>query len=76
LFLTPEAQTRGFILMVEAHRVIDQLQNDLDLVEMTRVPAENPIKSRGDPSGLEPIQLEGITKLKNSESPPPQIGSA
>jgi hypothetical protein len=28
LFLTPEAHTRGFLLMEEAQRVIDQLQND------------------------------------------------
>jgi hypothetical protein len=47
--------------MAEAKRVIDQLQNDPDLVEMTRVHADNPIESQGEPSGLEPIQIEGIT---------------
>jgi hypothetical protein len=44
LFLTPEAHTRGFLLMEEEQRVIDQLQNDPDLVEMMRVPTDNPIK--------------------------------
>jgi hypothetical protein len=46
LFLTPEAQERGFLLMEQAQRVIDQLQNDPDLIEMTRVPVDNPIESR------------------------------
>jgi hypothetical protein len=75
LLLTPEAQTRGLHLMAEAKIVIDQLQNDLDLIEMMRVPFDNPIARRGEPSGSEPIQLEGITGTKTPEIPPPQIGS-
>jgi hypothetical protein len=42
---------------------------------MTRVPTDNPIEIQGDPSVLEPIQLEGITEPKNPEIPPPQIES-
>jgi hypothetical protein len=47
----------------------------MDLIEMMRVPTDNPIARRGEPSGSEPIQLEGITRPENPEIPPPQIGS-
>jgi hypothetical protein len=69
--LTPEEQTRGLHLMAEAKKIIDQLQNDLDLIEMMRVPFDNPIARRGETSGSEPIQLEGITGTKTPEIPPP-----
>jgi hypothetical protein len=36
---TIEAQRRGFLLIEGAQRIIDQLQNDPDLVEMARVPS-------------------------------------
>jgi hypothetical protein len=42
---------------------------------MSRIPTDDPIKSRGEPSGLEPIQLEEITGPENPEVPPPQIRS-
>jgi len=42
---------------------------------MTRVPIENPVTRRADPSGSEPIQLEGITVPENPEIPPPHIRS-
>jgi hypothetical protein len=45
--LNSEAQTRGILVMAEAQRVIDQFQNDPYLIEMTRVPADNPITRRG-----------------------------
>jgi hypothetical protein len=38
---------------------------------MSRIPIDYPIKSRGEPSGLDPIQLEEITEPKNPEVPPP-----
>jgi hypothetical protein len=62
-------------LLEGAQRIIDQLQNDPDLVEMSRTPVDDPIKIRGDLSGLKPIQLEEITGLENPEVPPPQIRS-
>jgi hypothetical protein len=70
---TTEAKRRGLLLLEGAQRIIDQLQNDLDLVEMSRFPTDDPIKTRGEPSVLEPIQLEEITGPKNHEVPPPQI---
>jgi hypothetical protein len=73
--MTPEAQARGFLLMEQAQRVIDQLQNDPDLIEMTRVPADNPIESRVGPSDPEPIQIEEIIGLDNPEVSTPQARS-
>jgi hypothetical protein len=57
-------------------RVIDRLENDLELIEMMRIPSDNPIKIRGEPSGLESIQLEEITGLKNPRVPSPKIRSS
>jgi hypothetical protein len=73
--MTPEAQARGFLLMEQAHRVIDQLQNDPDLIEMTRVPVDNPIEIQVGPSGPEPIQIEEIIGLDNPEVTTPQARS-
>jgi hypothetical protein len=70
---TREAQRRGLLLLEGAQRVIDQLQNYLDLIEMSRIPVDYPIKIRGEPSGLESIQLEEIIGVENPEVPPPQI---
>jgi hypothetical protein len=72
---TTEEQRRGFLLLEGAQRVIDQLQNDLDLIEMMRIPIDNAIKIRGEPSGLESIQLEEITGLENLRVPSPEIRS-
>jgi hypothetical protein len=70
---TTEAQRRGFLLLEGAQRIIDQLQNDPDLVDMSRIPIDDPITSRGERSGLEPIQLEEIIGPENPEVPSPQI---
>jgi hypothetical protein len=70
---TTEAQRRGFILLEGAQRIIDQLQNDPDLVYMSRILVDRPIKNKGEPSGLEPIQIEQITGLENPKVPSPQI---
>jgi hypothetical protein len=51
------------------------LQNYLDLIEMMMIPADNPFEIRGEPSGLESMQLEEIIKSENPKGPPPQIES-
>jgi len=72
---TTEARRRGFILIEGAQIIIHQLQHDLDLVEMTRVPVHDPVEIQGELSGLEPIQIEETTGSNNLEAPPPQVGS-
>jgi hypothetical protein len=72
---TTEPQRQGLLLLEGAHRIINQLKNDLDLIEMTRIPTNDPIKSRGEPSGLEPMQIEEATGSENPEVPLPQIRS-
>jgi hypothetical protein len=63
----------GFLLLEGAQRIIDQLKNDPDLIEMMRIPIDDPIKIQGEPSILELMQLEEITGSENPEVPPPQI---
>jgi hypothetical protein len=58
---TTKEKRRGLILLEGAQRIIDQLQNDPHLVDMSRIPTDDPIESIGEPSVLEPIQLEEIT---------------
>jgi hypothetical protein len=58
LSMTPKTHARGFLVMEHAQRVIDQLQNDPHLIEMARVPVDNPVECRVGPSGLELIQIE------------------
>jgi hypothetical protein len=42
---TTEAQRRGLLLLEGAQRIIDQLKNDPDLIEMMRIPTDDPIES-------------------------------
>jgi hypothetical protein len=70
---TTEAQRRGFLSLEGAQRIIDQLQNDHDLVDISRILIDDPITIRGDPSVLEPIQLEEITELENPKVPSKRI---
>ena len=65
----------GFIIIEHPHRVINHLQDGLDLIEMERVPADNPVKSRVGPSGPELIKIEEIVRLDNPVVTTPQNGS-
>jgi hypothetical protein len=47
----------------------------MDLVEMTRVPTDNPIEIWGGPSDPEPIQIEETIGSDNLEVSMPQVGS-
>jgi hypothetical protein len=51
------------------------LQNDPELVEMKRVPADNLIEIRGGPSDPDPIQIEEITGLDNPKVSTPHTRS-
>jgi ATP-dependent protease HslVU (ClpYQ) ATPase subunit len=52
---TTKAQRRGLLFIEGVQRIIDQLQNDPNLIEMTRILDDDPVKSRGEPSGPELI---------------------
>jgi hypothetical protein len=73
---TTEAQRRGLLLLEGAQRVIDQLENDPQIIEMMRIPLDDPITIREEPNGSESIQLEEITGLENPRVPSPQIRSS
>jgi hypothetical protein len=47
---TIKAQRRGLLLLERAQRIIDQLQNDPNLIDMLRITANDPIERRGDRS--------------------------
>jgi hypothetical protein len=64
------------LLLEGVQRVIDQLENDIELVEMMRIPSKNPITIRGEPSGLDSIQLEEITDMEKPRAPSPRIRSS
>jgi hypothetical protein len=49
------------------------MKNDPDLIDMTRVPADNPIEIRGRPSDPGPIQIEENIGSDNPEVSTPQI---
>jgi hypothetical protein len=53
--------------MEESPRVIDQLHNDLDLLDMPKVPSDDPIESREGLSDLDLIQIEEIIVLDDPE---------
>jgi hypothetical protein len=73
--MTSEAQESGLLFIEQSHRVIDQLQDDPNLIEMTRVPTDNPVEIRTSPSGLEPIQIEEIMGSDNPEVSMPHVRS-
>jgi hypothetical protein len=73
---TIEAQRRGFLLLEGAQRVIDQLENDPQIIEMMRIPLDDPITIREETNGSESIRLEEITSLENPRVSLPQIRSS
>jgi hypothetical protein len=62
-------------MIEQAQWIIDQLQDDPDLIGMTRLPADNPDESQIGPSGPELIDIDEITGLDDPEftTPPTRI---
>jgi hypothetical protein len=57
-------------------QIIDQLQDDPDLIGMTRIPTNNPDESQIGPSSPELIDIDEITGLNNPEFTSPPAGSS
>jgi hypothetical protein len=66
---------RGGYLCLNMQWIIDQLQNDPDIINMPRLPADNPDESQMGPSGPEFIDLDEITGLDDPEFTMPPTGS-
>jgi hypothetical protein len=73
--MTQDAQERGFLMIEQVQRVIDQLQDDLDLIGMIGSPTDNPDEIWVGPSGPELIEIDEIVGLDNPEITMPQAGS-
>jgi hypothetical protein len=54
---------------------MDQLKNDPDVINMPRLPADNPDESQTGLKSPEFIDLDEITELDNPEFTMPSIGS-
>jgi hypothetical protein len=52
------AQERGLIMLEHAQRIIDQLQDDPDIVNMIRLPVDDLEEIQTGPSGPEFIDLD------------------
>jgi hypothetical protein len=75
---SPEAQDtweRGLLMLEHAQWIIDQLQDDPDIINMARLPEDNPDESQTGPSGPEFIDLDEITGLDDPEFTTPPVGS-
>jgi hypothetical protein len=73
--MTQDAWERGLLMIEHAQWIIDQLQDDPDLIGMTRLPADNPDESQMGPSGPEFIDIDEITGLDDPEFTMPPAGS-
>jgi hypothetical protein len=71
-----DTQERGLLMIEQAQQIIDQLQDDPDLIAMTRTfPADNPDEIQIGPSGPKLIDINEITRLDNPKITMPQDGS-
>jgi hypothetical protein len=67
-----KAQRRGMLLLEGAQRVIQQLENNPELVEMMRITLVDPITIREELNGSESTQLDETSGLENPRVPSPQ----
>jgi hypothetical protein len=62
-----DTQERGLLMLEHAHRIIVQLQDDPDILNMSRLPKDNLDRIQTGPSGPEFIDLDKITGLDDLE---------
>jgi len=59
------------LLLEGAQRIIDQLENDPQLIEMMRIPSDDPITIEEELNGSGSTQLEETTGMENPRVPSP-----
>jgi hypothetical protein len=64
------------LLLEGSQRVINKLENDLQLIEMMRIPPDDSITIREEINGLESTKLEETVGLENPRVPSPQARSS
>jgi hypothetical protein len=74
--MTQDVQTKGMLMIKQAQRIIDQMQDDPDLTGMTESLADNPNVIQTGPSGPELIDIDEIVELDNPEIVTPQARSS
>jgi hypothetical protein len=75
IHLVQDAWERGLLMLEWAQQVLDQLQDDPDLSEMTGSPVDNPDRSQVGTSGPEFIDIDEIDGLDDLEFTMPPAGS-
>jgi hypothetical protein len=65
--MAQDAWERGLLMLEQVQWIIDQLQDDPDLISMTRLHADNPDEIQTGPSGPEFIDIDEITGLDDPE---------
>jgi hypothetical protein len=65
--MAQDMKERGLLMIEHVQQIIDRLQDDLDLIIMTRVPDDNPDESRISPSDPEWIDVDEIAGLDDLE---------
>jgi hypothetical protein len=74
---SPEARDvweRGLLMFEHAQRIINQLQNYIDILNMDRIPEDNSNRSHMGPRGPEFIDLDQIIGLDDLQFTMPLIG--
>jgi hypothetical protein len=67
---SPEAQDvqeRGLLMFEHVQRIMDQMKNNSDILNMARLPKDNPDESQIGPSGPKLIDVDEITGLDDPE---------
>jgi hypothetical protein len=70
-----DAWERGLLMLEHVHRIIDQLQDDPNILNMKRLLEDNLDRIQTGPSNPEFIDLDEITRLDDLEFTMPPAGS-